>query len=248
MRTEQYSVEPLIEAFKNHLILSHDSIASILGTHSKMTIFRKLKPLDYCTSYTDAGRYYALKRFIRFDEHGLWSQGDIRFSKNGTLMQTLAVLVEKSLQGYFAAELRILLQVKVQDALIKLFNEKRLFREQLRGEYLYLFPALRQDQLRSRETQIEKELKGEFPLCIAQEIADHMRWLLSVLNEKQSRLYLGFESIRVGHGGDVAIARITGVNVKTIAQGRHELQQRQNDPDRIRTIGAGRPEIKKKLK
>ncbi|HEX2958650.1 MAG TPA: hypothetical protein VHO70_17575 [Chitinispirillaceae bacterium] len=105
--------------------------------------------------------------------------------------------------------------------------------------------SLWQDQLRSRETQIETKLKGESPLSIAQDIADHMRWLLSVLNEKQSRLYLEFESIRVGHGGDVAIARITGVNVKTIAQGRHELQQRQNDPDRIRTIGAGRPEIKK---
>jgi hypothetical protein len=248
MRTEQYSVQPLIEAFKKRLILSHDSIASILGTHSKMTIFRKLKPLDYCTSYTDAGRHYVLKRFIRFDEHGLWSQGDIRFSKNGTLMQTLPVLIEKSLQGYFAAELRILLQIKVQDALIKLFNEKRLHREQLRGEYLYLFPTLWQDQLRSRETQIEKELKGEFSHCVEQDIAEHMRWLLSVLNEKQSRLYLGFESIRVGHGGDSAIARITGVNVKTIAQGRYELEQRHNDPDRIRTIGAGRPDIKKKPK
>jgi hypothetical protein len=248
MRTEKYSVESLIDAFKSHLILSHDSIASILGTQSSMTIYRKLKTLDYCTSYSDAGRFYALKRFIPFNEHGLWSQGEIHFSKNGTLMQTIPILVEKSVQGYFAIELRLLLQVKVQDALIKLFNEKRLHREQLRGEYLYLFPALWQDQLRYREDRIEKELRGELPYYIPQEIADHMRWLLSILNEKQSRLYLGFESIRIGRGGDIAIARITGVNVKTIAEGRHELEQRQNDPDRIRAIGAGRPDIKKKPK
>jgi hypothetical protein len=248
MRTDKYSIEPLVEAFKNHIVLSNDSIASILGTRSKMTIFRKLKSLDYCTSYSDAGRFYVLKRFISFDEHGLWSQGEIHFSKNGTLMQTIPVLVEKSVNGYFAVELRLLLKVKVQDALIKLFNQKRLYREQFRGEYLYLFPTLWQDQLRSREVLIKKELKEELSLSIPQGMAEHMRWLLSVLNEKQSRLYLGFESIRIGHGGDIAIARITGVNVKTIAQGRHELEQRQNDPDRIRAIGAGRPDIKKKSK
>lgn len=248
MRTEKYSAKTLIEAFKNHLILSHDSIASILGTKSKMTIFRKLKPLDYCTSYSDAGgRFYILKRFIQFDEDGLWSQGEIYFSKAGSLMQTIPTLVEKSLQGYFAVELRTLLHVRVQDALVKLFYTKRIHRQQLRGEYLYLSPTLWQDQLRNRENLIEKEIGQELPHAISQEdIADHIGWLSSILNEKQSRLYLGFESIRIGYGGDVAIARITGVNVKTIAQGRLELEQRQIDPERIRTVGAGRPDIKKK--
>lgn len=37
-------------------------------------------------------------------------------------MQTLPGLIEKSLQGYFAAELRILLQVKIQDALVFTFS------------------------------------------------------------------------------------------------------------------------------
>jgi hypothetical protein len=81
---------------------------------------------------------------------------------------------------------------------------------------------------------------------IPDEVGDSMRWLLSVLNEQQRRLYLGLESIRLGHGGDTAIARITGVNVKTIAQGRRQLQARDVTPERIRKAGAGRPPVKKK--
>lgn len=248
MRAEKYTVDSLIEAFRNNLVLSHDSIASVIGTSSKMTIFRKLKSLDYCTSYSDAGRFYVLKRFIQFNEHGLWSQGAIHFSQAGSLMQTIPVLVEKSSQGYFAVELRTLLQVKVQDALVKLFHENRLHRQQLRGEYLYLFPTVWQDQLRQRECFFEKENSEGLQRSISQGIADHMKWLLSILDEKQSRLYLGFESIRVGYGGDAAIARINGVNVKTIARGRRELEQRQSNPERIRNAGAGRPDIKKKQK
>jgi len=248
MRPEKYSVELLVEAFKNNLVLSHDSIASVMGSRSKMTIYRKLKPLDYCTSYSYAGRFYVLKRFIPFDENGLWSQGLIHFSQAGSLMQTIPMLVEKSPRGYFAVELRTLLQVKVQDALVKLFHENRLTRQQLRGEYLYLFPTVWKDQLRYREDQFEKEISEELYHSISHDIAEHMRWLLSILNEKQSRLYLGFESIRVGYGGDAAIARITGINVKTIARGRRELEQQQADPERIRAVGAGRPDIKKKPK
>ena len=67
----------------------------------------------------------------------------------------------------------------------------------------------------------------------------------SVFNEKQRRLYLGLESMRVGHGGDVR-SRITGVNVKTIALGRQQLLERNVTLERIREVGGGRPSIKKK--
>ena len=40
---------------------------------------------------------------------------------------------------------------------------------------------------------------------ISDETRENMDLLLSVLNEKQRRLYLGLESIRLGHGGDVKI-------------------------------------------
>jgi hypothetical protein len=72
-----------------------------------------------------------------------------------------------------------------------------------------------------------------------------MRFLSSILNEQHRRLYLGMESLKLGHGGDVRISEITGVNVKTIARGRDELQAQEITVDRIRQVGAGRPPVKK---
>jgi hypothetical protein len=44
-----------------------------LGTVVDVTVFRKLKPLDYLTSYSHRGRYYTLREVARFDDKGLWS-------------------------------------------------------------------------------------------------------------------------------------------------------------------------------
>ncbi|MCP4761590.1 MAG: hypothetical protein GY870_07395 [archaeon] len=244
MRPIKYSAEPLIEAFKLNLILSYNSISAILGTTSKMTVLRKLKILDYCTSYSHAGSYYIVKRFIPFDEYGLWSKDSIYFSKVGSLMQTIPALVKTSLNGYFAVELKQRLCVKVQNALITLYRKGILHRHQLRGEYLYLCPDLHNDQLRNREQMI-LETQNSRKKYLPDEISKNIRFLLSILNEQQSRLYLGFESIRFGYGGDIAISSITGVNVKTIARGKKELEQKQCSTDRIRKIGAGRPSLKK---
>jgi len=67
-----------------------------------VTVFRKLKPLDYLTSYSHRGRYYTLREIARFDDHGLWSQADVWFSRFGTLMSTAEVFVNRSPRGYFA--------------------------------------------------------------------------------------------------------------------------------------------------
>ena len=182
MRTSKYLIEPLIESFRIQSVLSFESIASILGTRSTMTIFRKLKSLDYCSSYSDAGRFYILKRFIKFDDNGLWFHGRIRFSQYGSLPKTLFSLIKNSPAGYFASELRELLQVKVHDALTKLVIHKRLHRQQLRSKYLYLYPPLWHDQLRHREEHLKEEiLKGDNDL-LPEDVKGHMCWLLSLLH------------------------------------------------------------------
>ena len=60
-------------------------------------------------------------------------------------------------------------------------------------------------------------------------------------HEKQRRLYAGFESLRHGRGGDAAVARRAGLNVKTVARGRQELEAGNISLQRIRAAGAGRP-------
>lgn len=75
----------------------------------------------------------------------------------------------------------------------------------------------------------------------------HINFLVRTLDEHQRRLYVGLESQRLGHGGDRALAQITGLSVATIAAGRRELQAPPS-VDRIRMPGGGRPRIEKKTR
>lgn len=73
----------------------------------------------------------------------------------------------------------------------------------------------------------------------------HINFLVSTLDERQRRLYIGLEAQRLGHGGDRLLAQITGLSVDTIAAGRCELQKAQ-PTERIRAPGGGRPPVEKK--
>jgi len=76
----------------------------------------------------------------------------------------------------------------------------------------------------------------------------HINLFLGRLDEQQRRLYAAIESIKHGHGGDVLLSRITGMNVDTIRRGRRELQDqlRSRPEGRVRLAGAGRPLVEKK--
>jgi len=74
-----------------------------------------------------------------------------------------------------------------------------------------------------------------------------MDFFLSTLDEHQRRLNVGLESKKLGHGGDQQLALITGMNVETIAKGRHELEQAE-PTDRIRAPGGGRIPAEKKTR
>ena len=75
-----------------------------------------------------------------------------------------------------------------------------------------------------------------------------MNVFLSRLDEAQRRWYVALESNRIGHGGDVLLAQITGIDEKTIRRGRDELQGELAScpPERVRRAGAGRPPLEKK--
>ena len=248
MRPEEYKTSELIALLERERILPLDRIAMALGKPSRATVFRKLAELGTRASYSHRGGYQTLDRIAEFDEQGLWSFRGVHFSKHGTLLETIRHLVERSGQGYYASDLQALLQVRVHNALAHLYEAKLLAREQHADQYLYVSATGGESQLESRYEAIEQARSPGAASSeeIPEDLRESMRLLLSVLNEKQRRLYLGLESIRFGHGGDVKISRITGVNVKTIAQGRQQLQAGDISMERIRDVGAGRPSIKKK--
>jgi hypothetical protein len=67
----------------------------------------------------------------------------------------------------------------------------------------------------------------------------------STLDEKQRRLYAGYESLKIGAGGDKLIAEILKLDRKTVARGRRELLDGKVDVDTIRNFGGGRKQVKK---
>ena len=76
-----------------------------------------------------------------------------------------------------------------------------------------------------------------------------MNLLLSRLDEQERRWFAALESKKLGYGGDVVVARITGLHVDTIRRGREELDANLagRPVDRVRQPGAGRPPVKKKI-
>jgi hypothetical protein len=234
-----------MEAFLIERVLTLESVTTLLGDPSRRTVVRKLNTLGCRASYSHAGKYYTLDKCANYNKYGLWSFKDVHFSKHGTLINTILHLVNQSEEGCLASELRALLQIQVHNALAELYSSQRLVREQIGGEYLYLSPVFQAQQLERRYRSLQKEISAAPVEGFPETIQDSMRFLLSHLNEKQKRLYLGLESMKLGHGGDIQISRITGVNVKTIARGRRELRSKNVTAERIRRVGAGRRPLKK---
>ncbi|MBF8280014.1 MAG: hypothetical protein HW385_1446 [candidate division NC10 bacterium] len=247
MRTTHFSVDRLREVFRSQLVLTLSEMMKALGTAVKMTVFRKLRELNYRASYSHAGKYYTLDELGRWNVDGLWAYQGIRFSRHGTLLATLQHMIDTGPSGCFAEELERRVFVRVHNTLSTLHRRGQVIRHQIGGAFLYVCVSGGDRQLlRRRRAEAERVSEAPRPEGFASpQVADSLRVFLTTLNEKQRRLYAGFESLKLGHGGDAAIAEITGLNVKTVARGRKELLAGDIHPDRIRAPGAGRPSVKK---
>ena len=85
MRPHSFDPKTLRQYLLRHKIATLPELKRALGTDVDLTVFRKLKPLDYLSSYTHRGRYYTLSEIARFDDTGLWSHEAVWFSRYGTL-------------------------------------------------------------------------------------------------------------------------------------------------------------------
>src|SRR5215207_8843736 len=117
------ALEALLEKRK---IATLDELKKVLRTSSTMTVFRKLKPLGYQTSYSHRGKYYTLIRTPRFDERGLWEYDGVGFSRYGNLLATSQHFVESADAGVTAIELEDVLHVEVKGPLLALYRAKRI--------------------------------------------------------------------------------------------------------------------------
>jgi hypothetical protein len=250
MRPLSYHSDELHGLLLRNQIATLDEMKQALGNPVDVTVFRKLQPLDYLSSYSHRGRYYTLREIARFDDQGLWSQTDIWFSRFGTLLATAEVFVNRSPRGFFADELARALHVEVQDALHQLTRQRRVTREMVSGLYLYTAkdPAIRRGQLLTRRTveAIPTVADASVLEVSEEELKASLLLFYSLLDEQQRRLYAGLESLKLGRGGDRQLAAFLDLDPHTVARGRQQLLAQDVEVDRARKSGGGRKPVEKK--
>ena len=231
-------------------IATLDELKQALGTAVDVTVFRKLKPLGYLTSYSHRGRYYTLREIARFDDQGLWSEAEAWFSRFGTLLATAVAFIDRSSRGYFANELALVLHVEVQDALHQLTQQGRVSRQIVSGRYLYTAtdPSAQKRQLLARRTVEFLPTVGNVSVLevAPEEVKAAILLFYSLLDEQQRRLYAGLESLKLGRGGDRQLADFLDLDPHTVARGRQQLLAQDVEVDRARRAGAGRKPVEKK--
>jgi hypothetical protein len=152
---------------------------------SHMTVFRAFKKQGYYTSYNRNAAYYTLADVPEFDDWGLWAYRDVRFSRFGSLPDTLATLVQQAPAGLTCDELEDRLQTRVANLLSRLVRDGRLQRQRLPGrQVVYLSPEpqhdrrqweRRQQQLRAVAAGTEAGLPAD---CSAAVVIDVLRQMI----------------------------------------------------------------------
>jgi hypothetical protein len=250
MRRATFDASALRKHLRRHKIADLPELKRILGTDTDLTVFRKLKQLDYMASYTHRGRFYTLAEVARFDEHGLWSHEAVWFSRYGTLLATVEAFVNRSADGYYAHELADELHAEVQEPLRHLVQQQRLSRIEAGGQFLYT-AAYSPDR---RKQMLARSSGQAVPLAVdsaalqlsPDELKAAILLFYGLLDEQQRRLFAGLESIRVGHGGDTLLADFLGLDAHTVARGRQQLLDRDVVSGRTRRTGGGRTATEKK--
>jgi hypothetical protein len=250
MRPATFDPSPLRQHLRRHKIADLAELKQVLGTDTSLTVFRKLKQLDYRASYTHRGRFYTLAEIARFDDHGLWSHEAVWFSRFGTLLATVEAFVNRSTNGYYAAELADELHAQVQEPLRHLVQQQRLSRAEVEGQFLYTAiesPQRRNQMLARRSAQaVPLAVHSEALQLSPDDLKAAILLFYSLLDEQQRRLFAGLESIRLGHGGDTLLSDFLGLDVHTVAHGRQQLLDRDVIGGRMRRAGGGRIPTEKK--
>lgn len=153
----------IIDLLRKKKVVKFKEIQNALGTASRATTFRYLREVQYMRSYNYNSCYYSNRDPTLFDRWGLYSYGDICFSRDGKLDKTVTRLVLESEAGLTQRELQDLLNVRVQVLLLEAVRHKKFCRDRVGGFYLYLHNDLTimESQLQVRRSRIAASLPGE---------------------------------------------------------------------------------------
>lgn len=147
----------VVQTFRAARILTLDQLCRKMRS-SRSTVLRRLDEHGYHSSYNHSGKFLTIDEVTEFDSRGLWAWNVARFSKYGSLKETVWHFVEDSNQGMTHAELATLLGVRAHNSLLELVEEEWLRRERLGPMFVYLShtASVRREQVRRRISLLEE--------------------------------------------------------------------------------------------
>jgi len=128
-----------IETFKLKKIMTIAGLVGILSC-SVITVRRRLRQWRALTSYNKNGRYYTIPSIPKFDRNGLWAYQDIRFSKYGTLKNTIIELAKRSKKGLSHSELKEIIGLNPKCFMAR-FKELPGLRKERHGREIVYFSS-----------------------------------------------------------------------------------------------------------
>lgn len=249
MAKTKFPADRLRYFLQEEKIATLEELKRALGTTGTMTVFRKLKELEYLSSYSHRGKYYTLHEIPDFDERGLWDWHAVWFSRYGNLVETAREFVEEAESGVTARELEGIVQVECKRSLLKLYREGQVARVKIGGVQVYLSKhkgKQRSQKLGRKDSATGADVIAPQVATLSHELKAAIILFFSLLDERQRRLYAGLESQKFGHGGDRKLAELLGLDIHTVAKGRRDLFGGEVDRERIRQKGGGRKRLEKK--
>lgn len=204
------SAETLLELFASETVVDLPRIQRALGDVSSMTVFRYLRQIPYRRSYNHNGRYYCLHEPSRYDRLGLWSVGDVHFSVDGSLAETVRRLVYEMEAGATHRELQERLRVRVHNTLLTLLRRGEIERERLAQLYVYLHrdAAIRAVQIQRRGTLLNVGETAQLGTGVPDEMV--IQVLLTRLHHPGAKVAEVVRSLR-GHSPPISLAQVDAV-------------------------------------
>lgn len=139
----------IVRTFRGPRVLTVEQILTKLGC-SRATVFRRLGEHGYYSSYNHAGKFLTIDEVADFDAQGLWLWRAARFSRHGSLKDTVLHFIAGSERGMTCRELAATLGVRVQNTLLQLLREDKTERERLGPTFVYLSKKERQRRQQTR--------------------------------------------------------------------------------------------------
>ena len=179
----------VVQAFRAPRILTLEQLCRRMRA-SRSTILRRLDEHGYYSSYNHSGKFLTIDEVAQFDSRGLWVWNAARFSKQGSLKETVWHFVENSEHGMTHEELATLLGVRTHNSLLELVQEEWTHRERLGPKFVYLShkASVRRKQVRRRKSLLEE---GQKPRPSTRQIIAALLELIKDPHAPRQKIVLG---------------------------------------------------------